>query len=80
MLRIERGRILVRETSVGRLYVYFDEWESHVYLHIRYFYYDKKDEIWTPSRKGIAIPEDCVKEVFNAIVQNLKYLAERRQG
>lgn len=75
MLRIKDGKILVRETSVGRLYVYFDEWESHTYLQIRYFFFDEKDDIWTPSRKGIAIPEDFVMQVVDAIAHAFKYLA-----
>lgn len=70
MAIIEDSKVFIHETSVGRLYVYVDEYKSQRYLHIRYWY--KKGDTWEPGVKGIAIPEGNIKKVFDAVAQALK--------
>lgn len=72
MAAIEDSKVFISETSVGRLYVYVDEHKSQRYLHIRYWYHDKKTDTWKPGVKGIAIPEGNIKKVFDAVAQALK--------
>lgn len=58
---------LLTESSVGRLYCYWEEFRGEAYLHIRYWYLDKKDQEWKPTRKGVAIPEDGVHNLLAAL-------------
>jgi hypothetical protein len=56
------GKKLISESAAGRLYVYWEEYKSNRFLHTRYWYNDKKDGMWKPSPKGIAIPESKVND------------------
>lgn len=51
------GKFLVNEGAAGRLYIYWEEYNGSNFLHLRYWYQDKADQVWKPGRKGIAIPE-----------------------
>lgn len=65
-------KILITETSTGRLYLYWEEYQGRKYLHLRYWYLAKDGE-WKPRAKGIAIPESGVKPVlegFRALFAN----------
>lgn len=72
MATIEDSKVFISETSVGRLYVYVDEYKSQRYLHIRYFFKNKSTGIYEPGVKGIAIPEGNIKAVLDAIAKALK--------
>lgn len=73
MAAIEDSKVLCGETSLGKLYVYVDEHRSQRYLHIRYFYLDRKTDEWKPGVKGIAIPEGNIKPVLEAVALALKF-------
>lgn len=63
----EDGKYLVSETDKTKLFVYFEEYKATQLLHIRYWYFDKKDETWKPGVKGIAIPEHNLKAMLDAL-------------
>ncbi len=60
-------KVLLTESSVGRLYCYWEEFRGEAYLHIRYWFFCKKENIWKPGRKGIAIPEAGVLNLLTAL-------------
>lgn len=60
------GKRLVSESTAGRLYVYWEEYKGTLFLHIRYWYHDKKNDQWKPAGKGIAIAEGNVRQVLQA--------------
>lgn len=62
-----RGKILISESTAGRLYVYWDEWKSNRFLHIRYWFYDTKQDLWCPGKKGIAIPESKLTDFLGGL-------------
>lgn len=76
----KQNPVTVSESDVGRLCVYWDEYKSNRYLHIRYFYEDKSDGEWKPSGKGIGIPSNNVVKVLEAIQQVLEEKAEATTG
>lgn len=51
-----------------RTYVYWEEWNGERFLHIRMWFLGKSGE-YEPSRKGIAIPSDKVKPLFEALIK-----------
>lgn len=57
-------KVLIGESASGRLYLYWEEWKSNRFLHIRYWYRCKKDDTWKPGVKGIAIPEAKVTDLL----------------
>lgn len=67
MAVMEDSKVLIGETANGRLYVYLDEYRSNVVLHIRYWYLCKKENIYKPGFKGIAIPVASIKPILEAI-------------
>lgn len=69
-------KYLAGETTVGRRYIYWDEFNGHKFLHIRYWYLDKKDDTWKPGPKGIAIREDKVQGVLQGMKAVLELRAE----
>jgi len=68
----ESDMVVAFESSSGRLCTYWDSYGSNRYLHIRYCYQDKKDGMWKPSAKGIAIPEPHAERVLQAMKQVLE--------
>lgn len=61
------GKVFIAESNVGRLYVYWEEYKNNTFLHIRYWYLCKKEGIYKPSTKGIALPESRVAQLFPAL-------------
>ncbi len=59
--------IVATETGLGMLGVFLDEWRSNTFLHIRYFFPDKKTGDWAPMSKGVAIPRTRLPQVLEAI-------------
>lgn len=68
----EDQKVLVGESSNGRLYVYIDEHKSNLMLHIRFWYHCRKEDIYKPGVKGIAIPVAFVKPVLDAVAKVLQ--------
>jgi hypothetical protein len=66
-MQVDNGKILVTESNVGKLYLYYDEYNGHNLLHLRYWFQDKKDGVWKPGKKGIAVPEEKVRNVLEAL-------------
>lgn len=75
MAVVDGSKVLIGETQKGRLYVYLDEYRSHRYLHIRYWYHCKKDDQWKPGTTGIAIPESMIGKVLEGVALVLKLLS-----
>ena len=74
---IEGDKVFIHESSNGRLYVYFEEYKNHMYLHIRYWICNKRNgDMWQPGKKGIAIPENKVKPVLAALKMVLEMQAK----
>ena len=63
--------VMVSEVGAARLCVYFDEFNSHRYMHIRYWYKDRRDGEWKPGSRGVAIPVTRVNQTLQAIKQVL---------
>lgn len=63
----KEGKTLISESSVGRLYVYWEEYKSNLYLHVRYWFKDKRDMTWKPGPKGVAIPESKVPDLLGGL-------------
>ncbi len=59
--------VVVSESSVGRLCVYWEEYRTKMYLHIRYWYLDKSDGQWKPGAKGVAIPQANVGNLLAGV-------------
>ena len=76
MSTTEDNKVLVGESSNGRLYVYIDEHKSNMLLHIRFWYLCKREGIYKPGVKGIAIPVSGVKPVLDAIAKVLQTVTE----
>lgn len=57
----------VYETSKGRLCIYWDEYCSKNFFHIRYWFKNKETGEYTPGRPGIGIPEENMVHVYAAI-------------
>jgi hypothetical protein len=71
----ENGKYLLTESHLGKLYMYFEEYSGKNFLHIRYWFTDRKDGILKPGKKGIAIPENLV----NPFLAGLKVLLQHNQ-
>lgn len=71
------GKFLVAEGAQGRLYIYWEAYNGSDFLHIRYWYLDKKDGIWKPGRKGIAIPATTLPTALKGIRQMLATYVEK---
>jgi hypothetical protein len=66
-------KVLVSESFLGRLYVYFEEYKGRNFLHLRYWVQNKRDGgDFKPGMKGIAIPEEKVKTILEAVKLVLK--------
>lgn len=65
-------RLLIKENPQGKMYVYWDEWSNRLFLHIRYWYLDKRDGVEKPSMKGIAIPAHDMEAVLQAVAHCLQ--------
>ena len=65
------GKVFIQESAIGRLYMYWAEWRSNRFLHIRYWYLDKKDNTWKPGMKGVAIPEPLLEQILAGFKQLL---------
>jgi len=63
----EDGKVFISESKLGRLYVYFEEYKNDNFLHIRYWFNCKKEGIYKPGLKGIAIPEANVRTILQAL-------------
>lgn len=61
------GKYLVSQSSAGKLYVYWEEYNGKRMLHVRYWYHDKNNDIWAPGRKGVSIVSTNVKELLSAL-------------
>ena len=72
------GKFLVTESPLGRLYVYWEEYNTRMFLHIRYWYLDKASDEWKPSKKGIAIAEHNVQGVLKGLRENLETRAKEQ--
>lgn len=68
---INGEKVLIGEGPSGRLFLYWDEWKSNKLLHLRYWYCDKKDGVWKPGLKGIAVPEDKIPDLLAGLRQVL---------
>lgn len=64
---MEDGKILISESDLGKLFAYWEEWSGKRFLHIRYWYCDKKDGVLKPGKKGIAVPEHKINDVLGAL-------------
>jgi hypothetical protein len=64
---VEDGKVFLYESTIGRCYVYFEEYNGVNMLHVRYWVHDKRNDNWMPGRKGIAIPEARVKIFFDGL-------------
>ncbi|MBX9688666.1 MAG: transcriptional coactivator p15/PC4 family protein [Candidatus Obscuribacterales bacterium] len=73
-MSVVENKFLVKEGTLGKLYIYWDEYSSKLFLHIRYWYVDKADGIEKPGRKGIAIPA----HILATVLQALKWALENR--
>lgn len=62
-----QGKHFVSESSLGRLYIYWEEFRGNKFLHIRHWFLDRKDGQWKPGNKGIAIPESKVMDVLGGL-------------
>lgn len=78
MIASYRYPIVVSESSLGQLRVYWNEWRVKRYLQIRYWYQNKKNGNWEPTTKGIAIPEACVISMLIGLTKILKGEAESK--
>lgn len=58
---------MVSESHVGRLYIYWDEYKSNYFLHVRLWYYDRRDGLWKPTKKGVAIPAGRLKRFVEVL-------------
>lgn len=62
-----KNPIEVHEGSQGKLCVYWDEYQSKRYLHIRYLYHNRATGEFEPGRKGVAVPENLVAPLLQAL-------------
>lgn len=58
---------MVSESALGRVYIYWDEYRSNYFLHIRLWFYDTKDQLWKPSKKGVALPAARLKKFVEVL-------------
>ena len=76
---MHEGKVLIHESYLGRLYVYWEEYGGTKFLHIRYWYQDKKDGMWKPGVKGIGIPRHLVAGVLQGLRDVLDQIEKAEQ-
>jgi hypothetical protein len=69
MAGMQDEKYLITESSMGRLYLYWEEWSGALFLHLRWWYKDKADGEWKPGKKGIGIPDRLVPGMVAGMAQ-----------
>ncbi len=72
MITVANPLLVSESEKVGRLCLYWDEYRSQTFLHIRYFFRNRKTGEWEPGVKGIAIPEHNVAKFLEGLREVLE--------
>jgi len=69
----------IQKNSTERIRVIITEYKGHKLIDCRVYYEDDQGE-WRPSKKGIALNSECIKNVIGALQKAQRTLVGDSQG